>query len=485
MESKKRQLVFLADCLPSDDSTAGSLLRNIITRLPEYWEVKMYVIRNPYLPLDRVGFIPNVQITMFAEPQSDWKGVLLPLVKWLGEKIARNEGKAISLQISRDLNSFSPEFFFVMPQTHIVAQVALSLSSVVKNCNKLVMMTDHHSWWSRTHGLSRREGRRFAEAWHSLFEKAEVRVLPSQRAQRLFTAELGRNAVLYPTFERKEKTTSHAAGVGDAIKIAFAGEDYAKQEIEIFLSGLATANNRIFDRPVEFHYFGKTTLNHKTFDYVNRGRIPAEELVEILSEFDFAFLPYPTDPEMALVSETSFPSKLTSYVAAGLPILYLGPVEGSAAWEYIYSTGIGGLATDFLREDQLFLSKDWSKALSQSYEDSFADSVFQASVNEMFALTEQFTSKREAGKNQKYISSVDVERNRFGTWQSAANSELLNFTRINTFSASRALRFLSSPVWVVSKGLGLIRKHGLRNALGVAKNLIRGIGRIVSRRNRP
>lgn len=482
MGHEKKRLAVLTDCLPSEDSTAGSVLRNILLRLPEDWEVKMFVIRNPYLPLERVGFIPNVQITMFAEPQSDWKGVLLPPIKWLGEKIARKEAETIAHDIRLNLQGFSPDYFFVMPQTHLVAQVASDLNLVLQNCIRIVMMTDHHSWWSRTHGLSKTEGNRFAQTWQALFDTAETRVLPSERARRLFNGEFGRTMVLYPTFEGKKERASHRETEGGIIRVAFAGEDYAKREIEVFLEGLAAAEGRILGKAVEFHYFGKTTISQKIFDFVNRGRISRGKLIETLSEFDFAFLPYPKAPDMSIISETSFPSKLASYVAAGLPVIYFGPVERSAAWDYISETGIGGLAEEFLGGDQLFLSKNWNSALSQSYEHFFSNSAFQRSVNEMFGLTGAFLSKMESTKDLIKNPKRHVSRNRFGTWSYPTDSELLDFDKVNRFSPSRALRFLASPVWIISRGLGLIRKHGSGYAFGVAKNMIRGIGKLVSKR---
>lgn len=483
MGVRKNRLAVLADCLPSEESTAGSVLRNIVMSLPDDWEVKILVIRNPYLPPERVGFIPNVQITMFAEPQSDWKGVLLPPLRRLGEALAQREGATISEQIRVDLQDFSPDYFLIIPQTHLVAQVAVNLDSVLQNCVRLSIMTDHFSWWARTHGLSKKETNRFARNWQSLFESAQIRIVPSERANSLFSQEIGKSIVLYPTFERTKTVPSKTKDTREAIRIAFAGEDYAKREIEIFLSSLSAVEGRIQGKAVEFHHFGKTTLSQNIFTYTNRGRVHPGNLVDVLSEFDFAFLPYPTEPEMAIVSETSFPSKLASYVASGLPVIYLGPEERSAAWEYICAAGIGGSARDFLSGDQSFIFKNRSRALSQSYEKSFSNSVFQRTVAEIFGLPDQFLSKRESSKNQKRNPTPSFDLNRFGTWISAADSELLDFETINRFSASRALRFLSSPIWIVSKGLGLIRKHDNGYAFSVAKNLIRGLGKIVSKKS--
>jgi hypothetical protein len=67
------------------------------------------------------------------------------------------------------------------------------------------------------------------------------------------------------------------------------------------------------------------------------------ELIRRLREgnYDACYLPLWREPSHRLFSRTSLSSKLTTYVAAGLPVIVDGPKE-SAAWELVsrYSAGV-------------------------------------------------------------------------------------------------------------------------------------------------
>jgi hypothetical protein len=57
---------------------------------------------------------------------------------------------------------------------------------------------------------------------------------------------------------------------------------------------------------------------------------------------DIAYLPYWLDEKYHYVTQMCFPTKLTTYLAAGVPILYHGPSDGSPArFLAKYPAGIG------------------------------------------------------------------------------------------------------------------------------------------------
>ncbi len=64
---------------------------------------------------------------------------------------------------------------------------------------------------------------------------------------------------------------------------------------------------------------------------VRRDEVKHEEIPKVLSEADVAFLPFSFDPGMRHVVETSFPSKIAEYLAAGLPILAHAPAYSTVA----------------------------------------------------------------------------------------------------------------------------------------------------------
>jgi glycosyltransferase involved in cell wall biosynthesis len=64
---------------------------------------------------------------------------------------------------------------------------------------------------------------------------------------------------------------------------------------------------------------------------VRRDEVPQDEVARVLFEADVAFLPLSFDPEMSHVVETSLPSKIAEYLAAGLPILAHAPASSTVA----------------------------------------------------------------------------------------------------------------------------------------------------------
>jgi len=62
-----------------------------------------------------------------------------------------------------------------------------------------------------------------------------------------------------------------------------------------------------------------------------RDEVKTEDMPRVLAEADCAFLPLSFDPGMRHVVETSFPSKIAEYLAAGVPILVHAPSYSSVS----------------------------------------------------------------------------------------------------------------------------------------------------------
>jgi hypothetical protein len=479
MNITNRRVLILSDCLPSLDSTAGTVINSLIAQLPYDWDVKVFSIRNPYLPSEFIGHMPGVSITEFSEPQSDWSGVFLPFVRYFGEKLAYAECMKISKKIQQAVNDFEPDFFLTLPQTHAVARVAAGLVFNKKELVKIAMMTDHYSWWARERALSESTASIFAADWWSTYEDSNVRLLPSERASELFQSKAPRNVVLYPASQSISNTrTGPILRNHETIKVAFAGQDYAKAEILRFLVELGERNWTLYGRKVEFHHFGTTTIKKHHQNHTLHGKVLPEVLVKKLSDFDFALLPYPSGDEMSIISRTSFPSKFSSYLAAGLPVLYSGP-SNSAVWELIKDSKSGAKVREFLEEDLKILAMDWAIPIQELHKRLFSEEAFDRSIVSIFGF---HPSERRKG-GAKLVSrpeSHSVASNEARNWRFPAMRRAEHTTN-SSLSPSRALRFLASPVWLVSKVLGSMRLVLAVGSMSAAKRLVRKIGRLRSK----
>ncbi len=68
--------------------------------------------------------------------------------------------------------------------------------------------------------------------------------------------------------------------------------------------------------------------------------LPEKEILPQLSECDFLYAMYPLKKSLHVFSKTSLPTKLSSYLQAGRPILGHGPADSTLA-EYVNTTHLG------------------------------------------------------------------------------------------------------------------------------------------------
>lgn len=113
-------------------------------------------------------------------------------------------------------------------------------------------------------------------------------------------------------------------------RIAFAGQIYAKDTTEMFLSALERLNSmsNTVDSRYLVDYYGEYPIQNM-YDYScieAHESLEYKELMATLSTTcSFGLVPYSFDELFASSAEFSFPSKLVAYIQAGLIPIYIGP----------------------------------------------------------------------------------------------------------------------------------------------------------------
>jgi glycosyltransferase involved in cell wall biosynthesis len=119
---------------------------------------------------------------------------------------------------------------------------------------------------------------------------------------------------------RKQKPKS------DVLHIAFTGSIYSKLEWNAFVQAIEYWN-KTHQQKIEFHVAGSLPkfgiYFPKFIDY--RGILSPNEANLLLQRADIAYLPYWFDKKKEMVVKTSFPSKLSAYIAMGIPVFFHGP----------------------------------------------------------------------------------------------------------------------------------------------------------------
>jgi hypothetical protein len=137
------------------------------------------------------------------------------------------------------------------------------------------------------------------------------------------------------------------------IRIGFAGSLYAKKEWNSLLKMLDSSGGRIAGKDVRISFIGRfprTGARRSRFvDYL--GPMPFASALNAVRETDIAYLPYWFDRRHAITVRTSFPGKLSTYAACGIPVLYHGP-EDSSVTQFIRDFPFG-ISCHSLKEDEI------------------------------------------------------------------------------------------------------------------------------------
>lgn len=117
----------------------------------------------------------------------------------------------------------------------------------------------------------------------------------------------------------------------DRVTIGFAGAVYALREWQTLLAALDEADWQIAGRKVVLRVLARSVAG----ELPRGGHVewlgwrPVDQTVRLLSECDLNYLPYWFDRRRHNAVRLCFPTKLTTYLATGRPVLYHGPAEAS------------------------------------------------------------------------------------------------------------------------------------------------------------
>jgi glycosyltransferase involved in cell wall biosynthesis len=120
---------------------------------------------------------------------------------------------------------------------------------------------------------------------------------------------------------------------GQELVIGLAGQMYATKEWEALLRALDMVGWRISNRNVRIRLLGRwprlTSTTPLRLEWL--GWHTQQNTIRLLSETDILYCPYWFDSVFETEARLSFPSKLTTYFAAGRPVLFHGPQYAAPA----------------------------------------------------------------------------------------------------------------------------------------------------------
>ncbi len=137
-------------------------------------------------------------------------------------------------------------------------------------------------------------------------------------------ASINRESVLPPSAKPPLFSADH-----DTILIGLAGQIYAKQEWNSLIASLDSVEWTLAGKKVKIRFLGReqevqgTPIGKDRLELL--GYRSQDETIRLMAECDILYCPYFFDERRIEIARTSYPSKVTTYLASGRPIFFHGP----------------------------------------------------------------------------------------------------------------------------------------------------------------
>jgi hypothetical protein len=316
---------------PTPEFTAGIVLERLVEFANSALIFSVITIMDSALPNYATSkYLQGARVKWIPKPVEDWS-LFAKSPKFLtkiGEYLSRVDSHNVLYAIQREISREKPDHLLLVIQGQTSIKLFLDLQKL--GIPSTFVHWDDWSWWSRAKSLSKKQD---AITKKQLSQIAEIgnHITPTEQFQKNLEIPKQRAVVLFPSFT--EKCFDEPKINDNNIHVAFAGQNYAKIETERFLAALDSVGWEIKGKKVVLHHYGKNPISksHVGSTIIEEGWYQFRFLPKAISSFDLAFLPYPQSEEMKIISRTSFPSKLATYISAGLPVLYLGDLDSFTA----------------------------------------------------------------------------------------------------------------------------------------------------------
>ncbi len=248
-----------------------------------------------------------------------------------------------SAAIVAHARSFAPDRLVAVLEHPLMYDIALRVSGEMRLPTSLIV-EDPPEYLLRTTGADGTTQHRLRQALRQLAAVSERVGAASPRMAQVFRECYGIDALwLVHGHERDRWLALHEMPREDGeLTIAFAGSMYATDAWDAFLAALSRCDWTVSGRRVCLRLIGgaapgpiKGAAHYDVYGWRSQS-----ETLALIGRSDIGYVPYWLAPEHEDVTSLSFPSKLSTYVAGGIPVFFHGP-EGSGPAEFVRETGIG------------------------------------------------------------------------------------------------------------------------------------------------
>ncbi len=349
------------DIVPDPNTTGGYVLDQIFSNIAQNHDLEFYIIKSDessnYLISEEMI---AAKFNFLQGPVTNWNlGILTKLYSKLLLKYFHLDIQQISSWILQEDSRDLPDHqIFVLQST---ASIIICEKFRGTTTSYSTISFDPWRWWASAHHVPTSLEDIVSESLKDIFSDGH-HLVPNSRWQELFPNSRASFIDLYPVFQKTFPKSRKSQGIQSNINFCFAGKIYALAELNKFIEFMGSKNWMLFNMNVFLHIYGPLSpFSSKNIIY--HGNVTPNALVHEIASYDYALLPYPAEDKDEDLARLSFPSKYLLYLAAGLPVIYIGNTSATVC-KFTKLTGITINPDNFLEKFEL----DFANLLSSREE---------------------------------------------------------------------------------------------------------------------
>lgn len=325
--------VLLLSVVPPNTRYTGALMLHSMFKAIPAEKLSCYVVKTPRVEADLDDEYRSIPYAISNKP-SEAKTRRLPgklgalecfSKELFSEKISVPK---ITKQILEFISDQKPDLIWCTLEGQTMIRIADSIQKQVP-LPMVSQVWDPPEWWMHDNKVDRLTQNTVLKTFSSVLKHSKIVATASWAMSQEYEEKIGCRTIPVIPGIPDSWASSPAKSIGEnsKLKIGFAGQMYSIKEWNHLMKALDAVDWKIEGREVEIVMLGRVfhlnSFHRRNIRYL--GWCGQKETLEILSGCDILYCPYWFDREFESPAKLSFPSKLTSYLASGRPILFHGP----------------------------------------------------------------------------------------------------------------------------------------------------------------
>lgn len=321
------KILLYSDIPPCTNVTAGIVLNKMCDfLLEEGHSVYCYSVVDPSLspaiPADKQA---RMVFETEAKPRENWGGPFGSFV--CNNAVAHFRLPGISKRVASFAKSKKVDLIWVVEQGQTMIKTARAVSRIA-GIPYVVQTWDPTEWWLRANHFDSYTYKSVMREFGRVLHDAECFIAASWAMEKEFGEQYhckrAQAVVLgFPEGQIKSQVKNDP----NQFVIAMSGQIYAEEEFSQLVQALNELNWKHNGKKIILRLYG-TYFNlryQKSANVEVRGWIDQKDLLPELATADLLYCPYWFSADYAVVSRTSFPSKLSTYLKVAKPVMFHGP----------------------------------------------------------------------------------------------------------------------------------------------------------------